>query len=216
MKSIDLKTTSPAEAAKEASDVLKKGGVILYPTETVYGLGVDPFSSKTLQTLATLKERPIEKMLLVMVNGLSMAEQFGAFSNFAKRYAQEFWPGPLSIVTERSKNCPEAFLAGYESIGFRCPQHDFCREFVKHVGAPITSTSANKSGEETKNSVEEIVETLGEEYLDLVIDVGVLPPSKPSTIINISNSKVEILRDGAIPKEDVLRVFTELEQKEGL
>ena len=184
------------QVVAEAVDVLRAGGVVMHPTETCYGFAVDVANPQALEKLYKLKGRDAGKPVSIMVVDLEMAKKYGEFSPKALELAKNYWPGPLTILVPRSLNLPENFNKGHEFVGIRCPDHEFSRELVKSFGFPITTTSANLSGEAPLYEVElggfgELADEIG-----LVIDGGEIPLNKPSTIVKVVGGNVEVIRQG--------------------
>lgn len=183
-------------AVVEAAKVLHAGGVVMHPTETCYGFAVDVGNANALAKLYKLKGRDANKPVSILVKDLEMAKRYGEFSDKALSLAEKFWPGPLTILVPRSLNLSENFNKGQEFVGIRCPSHDFSRELVKVFGGPVTTTSANVSGEPPLYEAE--LESFGElaDEIDLVVDGGEIPFNKPSTIVKVVGDNVEVIRQG--------------------
>lgn len=183
-------------AIAEAVKVLRAGGVVMHPTETCYGFAVDVGNSDALAKLYKLKGRDAAKPVSILVENLEIAKKYGEFSKKAFELAVKYWPGPLTLVVPRTANLPENFNKGQEFVGIRCSDHQFSRELVKSFGGPITTTSANFSGEPPLYEAE--VESFGEltELIDLVVDGGEIPLNKPSTIVKVVGDNVEVIRQG--------------------
>lgn len=191
---------------ESAIKVLEEGGIILYPTDTVYGLGVDATNVEAIKKLIELKGRPDGKRMLVMFSDLEMAGEYVELNDAARILADKFLPGPLTLVLMAKDNVVKALIPDKDTLGIRVPDNSFCLKLVKEFGKPIVTTSANKSGEKIpSNNPLEIAEYLG--GIDLVIDQGELKESSPSTIVDISSGGVEIVRDGSISIEDIVKVF---------
>lgn len=188
--------TAYNQVVDKAVEVLRSGGVVMHPTETCYGFAVDVANPQALEKLYKLKGRDAGKPVSIMVVDLEMAKKYGEFSPKALELAKNYWPGPLTILVPRSLNLPENFNKGQEFVGIRCPDHEFSRELVKSFGFPITTTSANLSGEAPLYEVElggfgELADEIG-----LVIDGGEIPLNKPSTIVKVVGGNVEVIRQG--------------------
>ncbi|MBI4559014.1 MAG: threonylcarbamoyl-AMP synthase, partial [Candidatus Hydrogenedentes bacterium] len=172
-----------------------------YPTETVYGLGVNPFSAAAVARLFALKGREAAKpVLLVVADEGQLLEVVEEISDGARLYIQRFWPGPLSLLFRKSRVLPQSLTAGQEKVAVRCPNSMLARELCRVVGHAITSSSANRSGDAPARSLREI--TL--EHIDIGIDGGDLPLRLPSTVFDPDEGTV--LREGAI-SGDELRGF---------
>lgn len=182
----------------EAVAILRAGGVVMHPTETCYGFAVDVANAEAVRKLYKLKGRDDSKPVSIMVADLEMAKKYGKFSEKAIELAEKYWPrtplgtepwhrpGPLTILVP----------SGDKFVGMRCPDHKFSRELVEAFGSPVTTTSANLSGELPlyKANVESLGELAG--LIDLVVDGGEIPLNKPSTIVKVLGWDVEIIREG--------------------
>ncbi len=196
MKAEIVKITARGAVGKVVA-VLKKGGVAVLPTETMYGLAADATNEKAVARIFKIKRRKESKQLLVIVGNLKMAKEWFHFSRHAAILSR-FFPAPLTLVVETKKKLAPS-LSSSNSIAFRVPAHSFCREVSKKLGKPITATSANISGELAIFSFKTIVQLFGDE-VDLIIDAGTLPRSKPSTIVNCIETPF-IVRKGAFDKK---------------
>lgn len=197
-----LKIQSPedvAEVAQRAAEVLRRGGIILYPTDTIYGLGADALSDEAVQKIYNIKGREEGKPIHALVSDLAMAARYADLSKETNRtLIEKHMFQPVSWICPKQPGVGSGILRGIETFGFRIPNNQFCLELTKAFENPVTATSANKSGEPPKNSIEDILEQLGDgaQYIDLVIDVGPLPPSLPSTVVDLSQDPPRILRQG--------------------
>lgn len=187
------------ECIKRAVEVLKNGGLVVYPTETVYGLGVDATSEAGLEKLWKFKGEREDKPVLVAVSGVEMAEKYVNLSELGKKVAQNYWPGAVAIVAS-SKNLVDKKAQGDTSnLGLRNPDNQLILDIISAFGKPITSTSANISGAPTARSIEEFeanVPVDRQNLIDLFIDAGELPPRQPSTIVDTTGEEIKILRQG--------------------
>lgn len=184
--------------------------IILYPTDTVYGLGVDATSVEAIRALRALKggTTVMDKKYLVAVDGLDMVRAIAKVTPLAERLAARFWPGALSLVLE-STLFPEELTCGTGTIAVRMPNHPAALALVKEFGKPITSTSANLTGEPTMSSVQEILAQFGEKasMVTRVIDGGTLLQSVPSTIVDVRGDTPVIIRAGAISEVAILEAL---------
>lgn len=167
---------------------------MVYPTETVYGLGVDPFSEEAVRRLYAVKERDAANPVLLIVDGLDqLREVVREVTSAAAGYAAKFWPGPLSMLFPRSPRLPGILTGGLDKVCVRWTSHPVARDLCREFGHAITSTSANLSGQPPAHSLDE-VRLAG---LGAAIDGGVLPKNPPSTVFDPDTG--EVLREGAIP-----------------
>jgi L-threonylcarbamoyladenylate synthase len=193
------------EGFAEAVDVLFDGGVVAYPTETVYGLAVDPFDEEALDILFRMKGREGGNPVLVVIDDEEdLYDVTAEVDDCAGAYIEAFWPGPLSLLFPRATNLPKRVTAGGPKVCVRCPDCLIARDLCRVFGGALTSTSANLSGKEPARSVEE----LDLPGLALAIDGGLLPASEPSTIYDPEADR--ILRPGPI-SEAALRQVSRLQ-----
>ena len=174
---------------KKASDIIKKNGIVIYPTETVYGIGANIFSNIALEKIFKIKKRDKDKPVSVAVSDFSMMEDLVYICEKEKRFIDMFLPGPVTIVLKRKEKIPDILTSGSELIGIRFPAHDTTIKLIRLAGVPITSTSANISGEAPPKRVEQI--NIAADY---IIDGGECS-GEPSTVVDLVNGK--ILRRGA-------------------
>lgn len=191
--------------------VLRAGGVVLHPTETCYGLAVDVFNEEALVKLYALKGMGRDKPVSVLVNDLAMAKRFGDFPVRAEKLALMYWPGPLSLVVKRRRfeegGLPEFVNVAEAFVSLRCSDVEFCSRMVGEFGGPVSTTSANYTGEPQAYEVED----LSQEFLegvDLIVDGGRLEENAPSTILRVDGERIEVLRQGGL--------FICLENEEGM
>jgi L-threonylcarbamoyladenylate synthase len=180
---------------EKATQVLENGGVILYPTDTLYGLGVDSLNKSALKKLRLIKGRSSDKAFSHIVADLEMAKRYGEINEVAEKLANTFLPGPLTLILKNRE----------ETFGIRIPNNMFCISLSKKLDGPCTATSANVSGLSSEVSIDKILEQLGEKskLIDLIIDAGELSVQKPSTVVDVSRGEIDILREGAISKEEI-------------
>ncbi|MEK6590980.1 MAG: L-threonylcarbamoyladenylate synthase [Nitrospinota bacterium] len=179
---------------KKVAEVLRDGGVIAYPTDTVYGIGCNIFNRQGIERIYQIKKRKKNKPLSFICADLSDISQYAIVSNYAYRIMKRCLPGPYTFILEASSITPKKILSKRKTVGIRIPDHKACLAIVKELGHPIISTSANISEEEDLNSPDDIEDKLGH-LLDLIVDGGVLI-SEPSTIIDLTGDSPEILREG--------------------
>src|SRR3989344_7237171 len=168
MEILSLKSKDTQHAAERAAEVLRAGGVVLYPTDTLYGLGADAFSDEAVAKVYAIKGRETDKPIHCIVADIEMAEQYAEMSRAAEHLAAAFLPGALTLILSAKggpafggKKLGSGILHGMDAIGIRIPKNDFCIALAKKFGKPYTTTSANVSGEVPQGSVEEILAQLG-------------------------------------------------------
>ncbi|MBN2311127.1 MAG: threonylcarbamoyl-AMP synthase [Candidatus Hydrogenedentes bacterium] len=178
----------------EAAEALRRGAIVAYPTETVYGLAVDPFQEDALRRLFAAKQRdPQHPILLIIADESQLPPVVARVSPRAHAYARAFWPGPLSLVLPKAPGLSALAAAGTDTICVRCPGSPIARDLCRRFGAALTSTSANLSGEPAARSLDEI-RLPG---IELGLDGGLLPESAPSTVFDPETG--QLYREGAIP-----------------
>jgi L-threonylcarbamoyladenylate synthase len=197
-----LSHTELAAVADEAVAVLRNGGVIVYPTDTVYGLGADAMNEEAAARVCSVKGRELNKSMLSLVSDMEMLQEYAHVTELARRLATRFLPGPLSVML-KDKGMLAPQLLGPLGAGFRIPDHALCLAMARKLGTPVVTTSANKSGMPQPCTLDEILASFGEKLslIDLVLDAGELPLSSPSTLVDARGESVVLLREGAISKD---------------
>jgi L-threonylcarbamoyladenylate synthase len=199
--------SASAEAIRRAADVIASGGLVVYPTETVYGIGADAHDPGALARIPRAKGRDDRKPIIVLVGSSEgVAEFASSVSATAAELMRIFWPGPLTLVFPARPDVPELLTAGTGTIGLRWSPNRVCRDLIRCSGRAITSTSANRSGNPTPASVADIARELGEE-VDLYLDAGALEGRLPSTVVDVSGPVPRVVREGAIGAREVLPVI---------
>ncbi|MCA1959055.1 MAG: threonylcarbamoyl-AMP synthase [Nitrospira sp.] len=184
--------------SQTVAETIKRGGVVGFPTETYYGLGVNPFNPTAVGRLIQIKGRPDNKPILVligMMEHLSLLTE--SISPAAALLIDTFWPGPLTILFPAKPSLPSTLTAGTRRVGVRLTSCSPLRNILEHVG-PLTGTSANRSGDPPVTTAAEVVKTLGAE-IDLVIDGGTTPGGAPSTVVDVGET-IQIIREGAVTR----------------
>ena len=193
----------------EVARCLKSGGIVAIPTDTVYGLGADPFNPAAVQKLYTMKGRPEENPIPLVLSSVSHVHRFSRnLPDFFFHLADRFWPGGLTIVIESEGLLP-VLTAGGNTVGVRIPDHPVLLKILQAFGGPMAITSANLSGEPPATSIEDIEEMGGEVplQLDMIVDGGPTPGPIPSTVYDISVSPPLVRRHGVISEETLAKEF---------
>jgi len=185
-------------AVSETVRVLEDGGVVMHPTETCYGLAVDVFNEEALRKLYTLKGRDFNKPVSILVSGLAMAVEYAEFSDLAFELAEKHWPGALSLVLPRKSKLPDFLNYSSSFVSLRFSSHEFIDEFMKSLKHPVTTTSANVSGDPSLYSLNFSSFGKSVDFIDIAIDGGVLPKNEPSTVVKIIGGELEMLRQGSV------------------
>lgn len=190
-------------ALRKATEAIERGELVIYPTETVYGLAADASSDEAVAKVFKAKSRPLKNPIPVAVDSLSMAFHVGKITRREEDLIREFLPGPLTLVVESRPSVSDMLSAGTGNIGVRIPDNSVALGLIKFFGGPVTSTSANISGAPAPTDVDEALNQLGEK-VELALDAGRSPGGKPSTVVKVSDDDVQIIREGPIPKSDIL------------
>lgn len=185
---------------KKAVSVLRSGGVVAHATDTCYGFAADVFSKKALKSLYKLKRMAVDKPVSILAADLKMASKYGFFGKNALKMAQKYWPGALTIIVKRKKSLPTFFNPGVKTVGIRVPNHKLSLALAEKLGQPITTTSANISGQLSPYSVSAMEKQFHNQKLrpDFILNSGQLKKNLPSTIIDASGKKIRIVRNGDV------------------
>jgi len=200
-------------ASKEAALTLFKDGAVVYPTDTIYGLGVNALDGFAVERLFKIKKRPPERAIPLMVSSLTMARALAFIDKKQEAILQELWPGPFTFVLWKKKIVHPQLTGGRETVALRIPAHPFCQSMLRDFEGPITTTSANISDELPARSAGEIAARFEKEEIkpDLIIDVGTLPETYPSTVIDLTHEPPKILRINPTTKDQLLKILKVIE-----
>jgi len=195
------------DEVKKAVEVLRAGGLVAFPTETVYGLGADASNELAVRRIFAAKGRPSTHPLIVHVAGLDAARAWArVLPPAAEALARAFWPGPLTLILRRSEKAADAVTGGQETVGLRVPNHPLALELLTAFGGGIAAPSANRFGQVSPTTAQHVEAELGDE-VDLVLDGGPCAVGVESTIVDLSGAAPRLLRPGGVPKEEVERVL---------
>jgi L-threonylcarbamoyladenylate synthase len=209
-------TADAAAAAADAARALAEGGLVAFPTETVYGLGADATSGAAVARLYQAKGRPSFNPLIAHVADLGAARALARFDRDAERLAAAFWPGPLTLVLPRHAPCPVAELAtaGLDTIAVRVPSHPLARAILAAFGRPVVAPSANRSGHVSPTTAQHVLADL-RGRIELVVDGGPTPMGLESTIVACLDGAL-LLRPGALPRAEIERLVALGEPPQGV
>jgi L-threonylcarbamoyladenylate synthase len=185
-----------------AAEIVNEGGLVVYPTETVYGLGCDPFNIESVKRLLNIKNNR-SKPLPVLASSMVDVEKVAFVSSKGKRLASNFWPGSLTLVFSKKPDFPDIVTFGLNSIGLRIPNHNVALRLIRLSGGLLIGSSANKTGEAPSRRVQELSEDL-KELVDVILDDGPSTKGIPSTIADLTSNIPRILRDGPISQREIL------------
>lgn len=216
MKILSTITGAFSELIPQTIRVLKEGGLVIFPSDTVYGLLVDATNEKAVEKLVKFKNRPPGKAISVFVADMAMLEAYTAITVPQKMILEQLLPGPFTIILP-SKHLVNKLLESEKgSLGVRIPAFSLVKTLVIEFGKPITATSANLGGNSPHYSVESLLSSLSQQkkdLIDLIIDMGKLPRNKPSTVIDLTQPTVSILREGDIEFKDSKTFTTKSEEQ---
>ena len=199
-----LSTLNP-DAIPQAVEVIRNGGLVAFPTDTVYGLACDPFSPQAIDRLFDAKTRSSMKAIAVLVGSLEQLDQLTpGLPKKAMTLAAHFWPGALTLVVTRRADLPDN-LSPYPTIGVRMPDHAFALDLLKRSG-PLATSSANLSGGNNPLSAEDVLSQLAGR-IDLLLDGGICPGGVPSTVVDCTQAQLTILRQGALSEESIFSLL---------
>ncbi|MEK9160868.1 MAG: L-threonylcarbamoyladenylate synthase [Patescibacteria group bacterium] len=205
MQIIRLTEENTEKAAYTAAEALAQGGIIIYPTDTIYGFGVNALDPEALVRLRHLKVREQKKPVSILVPTIGHIERYGELSSEARAIAERHLPGALTLVLPATKHAPKEVLLN-DAVGIRVPGDTFSRALGAAFGGPITSTSANRAGIPTPRDIQSMIEHFGPdiEHVSVIIDGGECSGGVSSTVISFAHGDTpRILREGAIPRSEL-------------
>ena len=195
---------------KEAARILREGGLLGIPTETVYGLGANALNEDAVLHIFQAKGRPQDNPLILHVPEAGWLERYcAAVPETAYRLAREFWPGPLTMILPRKTIVPLRTTGGLETVGVRCPDHAVTREIIREAGVPVAAPSGNTSGRPSPTSAADMLEDM-DGKIDGIVDGGPCRVGVESTIIDLTVTPPQLLRPGGLPLEELRRVLGEV------
>jgi L-threonylcarbamoyladenylate synthase len=202
-----IMNVSAERVLHEAIHTLLSGGVVAYPTETFYGLGVKFDREKSLERLYSLKKRPVEKALPLIIGDRELLSQLSpSVGRTALSLMENFWPGPLTLILPALGSLSRCLTAGSHTVAVRMPGDSFALRLARAAGFPITATSANISGAPPATDIKTIIGYF-DDSLDLIIDGGTATGDLPSTIVDVTGERPRILREGALKREHMAAYF---------
>ncbi len=206
MNRIDIKKQK-SFAIQKAVEVLKNGGLIVYPTETCYGLGADATNPKALEKIMKYKKLRGSKPISIAVTNREMAQQYVEINEMADNLYKNYLPGPITVISMSRGDLVPPVVSSQGAVGVRYPDYNFALELIKEFGKPITATSANMSYKSAPYSIDQLIKDLPQKsmkLIDLFLDAGELPKNQPSTVLDTTLNQLSVLRQGKIEFEDAL------------
>lgn len=205
MKSKYIKITEKLNGIKDAANAVKAGKLVLFPTETVYGIGANALDENAVSRIFEAKGRAGDNPLIVHICSLDMLKRLikeKEINSIEKKLIDIFWPGPLTIIFNKDKCIPYNVTAGLETVGIRFPSNKIAQELIRESDCPIAAPSANVSGKPSGTKIEDIITEL-DGKVEYILDAGMTDIGVESTVIRVINNKVHILRPGKVTKEDI-------------
>lgn len=195
------------EAIIRAVDLIARGGVVAFPTETLYGLAADATDARAVERVFALKGRDRGVAIpVIAADRAQVTAWIGPLDPRAERLAAHFWPGPLTLALPAGARLPPALLAGGRTVAVRVSAHPVAAALARALGRPITSTSANRSGAPATPLADEVDAAFGDD-LDGIVDAGACPGGPPSTVVDVTGAEPRLVREGAVPWDRVLEFW---------
>ena len=202
-KYLDFRNETDYSKLKEPAQIIRNGGIVVFPTETVYGIGTNGLNENSIKRLYEVKQRPLNKPISLLVNSIEMIEQITQnISELEYKLIKKFMPGPLTIILKKKDIIPNMLTANGDTVGIRMPENKIALKLIEYAGVPIATPSANISGKPSGTDLKIIMKDF-EEKVDYFIDGGKSKIGVASTIVQVINGKPHILREGVILKEDL-------------
>ena len=197
-----MKVNCDRKGIEKASQIINQGGVVIFPTDTVYGIGCDPYNKASIEKIYKIKSRCITKSVPVLTYSIETAERIAQFDQLAKKIVKKFWPGPLTIILKVTDEKIKKSLNLKNKIAIRVPDHKCTLELLKKCNY-LVGTSANISGDLPHTNPKECLKKM-QDY-DVFVDGGMITSNGESTIIEIENEEIKIIREGSLTKEEILQ-----------
>ncbi|MDE6604755.1 MAG: threonylcarbamoyl-AMP synthase [Clostridia bacterium] len=198
-----------------AVELIKSGEVVVFPTETVYGLGANAFDGNAVRKIFEAKGRPMDNPLIAHIADMSWTERLAVdISDDAKAVMNEFMPGPITVILKRSKDVPDEVTAGLDTVGIRFPRHDVARQFIMACGTPLAAPSANTSTKISPTSAQHVFEDM-QGRVPLILEGGACEVGIESTIVDMTADIPTILRPGAITQDMLVKVLGKVRNFDG-
>jgi L-threonylcarbamoyladenylate synthase len=194
---------------KETIEAVKEGEVIIFPTDTVYGLICDATSEIAVKRLFQIKKRPRAKPIPVFVKDIKMAKKLTLISKSQEIFLKKVWPGRITVVLKAKKKLPKGTLSKGNKIGLRIPNYKLLNNLLARTGFPLSATSANITGKPPSVKIKEVMKQFEKRKFqpDFFIDAGNLKPSKPSTVVDLTEKEIKVLRAGAVSRKELIKIF---------
>ncbi len=197
-----LKVHCDEKGIEKASQIINQGGIIIFPTDTVYGIGCNPYNKEAVKKIYKIKARDIKKLVPVLAYSMETAEKIIEFNQFTKKIIKKFWPGPLTIIVKVTDKKIKESLNLENKIAIRVPDHECTLKLLKKCDF-LVGTSANISGDLPHTNPEKCLEKISD--YDIFVNGGIITSKGESTIIEIENKQIKIIREGSLTKDEILQ-----------
>ena len=202
-KYLNINNSKDYQKLRYSAEIIKNGGIVVFPTETVYGIGTNGLDKEAVERLYKIKERPLNKPISLLVSDYEMIEKVVKDINELEyKIMKKFFPGPLTIILNKKDIVPDIVTSGGSTVGIRMPEEELTRKLIEYAGVPIAAPSANISGKASGIDLQEIVKEFGDK-VDYYIDGGKSKIGIGSTIVKVENNTIKILREGSISKKEI-------------
>ena len=203
MEYVDLKDNINLEEFRKPAEMIKEGKIVIFPTETVYGIGTNGFKGDSIKKIYELKKRDFNKPISLLVNSIDMIQTVAKdITDLEYALINRFCPGPFTIILKKKKEVPDILTANGDTVGIRMPDSLIAKTLIDYSGVPIATPSANISGKPSGTSVDNIMKDF-KDSVDCIIDNGESKLGIASTIVKVENEKTIILREGSIKKDEI-------------
>ena len=201
-----------AESIRRAAEIIREGGVVGFPTETVYGLGGDALDGEAAKKIFEAKGRPGDNPLIVHISALNEIDRLieGGMPEVAKKLAEAYWPGPLTMIMKKSGLIPDEVSAGLKTVGIRMPSNETARALIREAGRPIAAPSANRSGRPSPTTAQHVLDDM-DGRIPMILDGGACQVGLESTVLDVTGEVARVLRPGGVTPEMIAEVVGAVE-----
>ncbi len=209
-KYMDFRNDIDLEKLKEPAQLIKKGGIVIFPTETVYGIGTNGFNEESIRRIYEIKKRDFNKPISLLVSNIEMVKMVAEnITDLERALMEQFWPGPFTIILKKKKIVPDILTARGDTVGVRMPSGTIAKQLIEYAGVPIATPSANISGNPSGINIDDIKNDF-EGKVDCIIDGGISELGVASTIVKVIDGVPHVLREGTITKEQIQEVVSKV------
>lgn len=210
-KYLNMQNTEDYEELNEPAEIIRSGGLTLFPTETVYGIGANAFDDEAVKKIFKAKGRAQDNPLILHISDMNMLDDIATnISETEYKLMETFWPGPFTIILNKKENVANEATCGGNTVGVRMPSNRIAYELIKRANVPVAAPSANISGRPSGTNIEDIIEEL-ENKVDYIVNGGESDIGLESTVVRVIDNEIKILRPGKITKEDMEKVVHHVE-----